>query len=275
VRTSGQQVLWVLRAQCDDREALELLLGSIQVPLRRYLRGVVGPDDADDVLQHVLVAIFRKLVSLENPALFRPWAFRIASRAAFRWLKRERRRPEEALDEAVVGGIHTPGGRPSDELLSDLHAVNGLSPASRAVLVLHFAEDLPLSDVAAILDIPLGTVKSRLAYGLAALRKQLGRNRGGLMSHETEIVLQRSLDAIDSFRRRVYIAGWVVVMGTLGMYSRLTYLHRTTDNLEQLLGASVTALTFLIAWAAFAIILTTTRTAKSILRSIEQLSHTS
>jgi hypothetical protein len=59
------------------------------------------------------------------------------------------------------------------------------------------------------------------------------------------------------------------------MYARLAYLHRTTDNLEQLLGASVTALTFLIAWAAFAIILTTTRTTKRILRAIERLSHTS
>lgn len=95
------------------------------------------------------------------------------------------------------------------------------------------------------------------------------------MSDETEIALQKALDAIDSFRKRVYIAGWVVVVGTLGMYARLAYLHRTTDNLEQLLGASVTALTFLIAWAAFAIILTTTRTTKRILRAIERLSQTS
>jgi integral membrane sensor domain MASE1 len=53
-----------------------------------------------------------------------------------------------------------------------------------------------------------------------------------------------------------FLTGWVVVVATLGMYARLAYLHRTSDNLERLLGASVTALTFLIAWAAFAIILT-------------------
>jgi RNA polymerase sigma-70 factor (ECF subfamily) len=57
-----------------------------------------------------------------------------------------------------------------------LHAAD-VSPASRAVLVLHFQEDLPLTDVAAILEIPLGTVKSRLAYGSAALRRQLGAKR--------------------------------------------------------------------------------------------------
>jgi RNA polymerase sigma-70 factor (ECF subfamily) len=53
----------------------------------------------------------------------------------------------------------------------------GISPASRAVLVLHFQDELPLADVAAILELPLGTVKSRLAYGLRALRMQLTHNR--------------------------------------------------------------------------------------------------
>jgi RNA polymerase sigma-70 factor (ECF subfamily) len=55
--------------------------------------------------------------------------------------------------------------------------MDGISPASRAVLVLHFQEEMSLEAVAAILEIPLGTAKSRLAYGLNALRKQLGHNR--------------------------------------------------------------------------------------------------
>ena len=94
------------------------------------------------------------------------------------------------------------------------------------------------------------------------------------MSDETGAALRKSLDAIDSFRKRVYVTGWVVVVATLGVYARLAYLQRTSDNLERLLGASVTALTFLIAWAAFAIILTVTRTTKSILRAIELSSRT-
>jgi uncharacterized BrkB/YihY/UPF0761 family membrane protein len=93
------------------------------------------------------------------------------------------------------------------------------------------------------------------------------------MSHKNETTLQKSLDAIDSMRKRIYATGWIVVVATLAMYARLTYLHRTTDNLERLLGASVTALTFLIAWAAFAIILTVTRTTKRILRAIEISMH--
>jgi hypothetical protein len=89
------------------------------------------------------------------------------------------------------------------------------------------------------------------------------------MTKQEETALQKSLDAIDSFRKRIYAAGWVLVVATLGMYARLAYLHRSTDHLERLLSASVMALTFLIAWAAFAIILTVTRCTKRILHAIE------
>jgi RNA polymerase sigma-70 factor (ECF subfamily) len=55
--------------------------------------------------------------------------------------------------------------------------MDGISPASRAVLALHFQEEMSLPEVAALLEVPLGTVKSRLAYGLASLRKRLGSKR--------------------------------------------------------------------------------------------------
>ncbi|HVS00756.1 MAG TPA: RNA polymerase sigma factor [Thermoanaerobaculia bacterium] len=174
---SKQEDQWVLRAQCDDREALELLLGSVQPSLQRYLRTLVGPRDADDVLQDVLVLIYRKLGWLDRPELFRPWALRIASRAAFRWLKKRRQWFERTESGTQLEEIAAPEVRPPDELLQALPTLDGLSPASRAVLVLHFQEDRPLAEVAAILEIPLGTVKSRLAYGLSALRGQLDRKR--------------------------------------------------------------------------------------------------
>lgn len=70
MRTSRQEAEWVLRAQSDDREAIELLLGSVQAPLRQYLGGLVGRQDAEDALQNVLVLIFRKLVWLEDRCCF-------------------------------------------------------------------------------------------------------------------------------------------------------------------------------------------------------------
>ena len=119
--------------------------------------------------------VARKLLWLEQPELFRPWAFRIASRAGFKHLKRERRWPG---DDAGLDDLAAPEPPPPDELLRALPTMDGISPASRAVLVLHFQEEMSLPAVAAILEVPLGTVKSRLAYGLNALRKQLGHHRG-------------------------------------------------------------------------------------------------
>ena len=77
--TSADEPLLVLRAQCGDREALELLLRGVQPSLLRYLRGLVGSDDSPDLLQDVLVLIYRKLQRLDNPEVFRHWAFRIAT----------------------------------------------------------------------------------------------------------------------------------------------------------------------------------------------------
>jgi RNA polymerase sigma-70 factor (ECF subfamily) len=178
--TPTQEAQWVLRAQCDDREALELLLRSVQPPLRRYVSGLVGADDADDILQDVLLLISRKLYWLERPELFRAWAFRIASRAAFRHLKKRRRWSDATVDESALDQLAAPDSAAPDDRLLTLLDSPALSPASRAVLVLHFREEMPLADVAAVLEIPLGTVKSRLAFGLKRLRIRLRHGSDGL-----------------------------------------------------------------------------------------------
>jgi RNA polymerase sigma-70 factor (ECF subfamily) len=167
----------VIRAQCGDRDALEAVLRSIQMPLLRYVTRVVGATQADDVVQDALVIVARKLNWLEEPRLFRAWAFRIASRVAFDYMRRARRELLHDTDEAVLQGLVAPPTPPSEQALAQLLNSERLSPASRAVLVLHFQEEMPLAEVSAVLDLPLGTVKSRLAYGLKALRQQLGNQR--------------------------------------------------------------------------------------------------
>ena len=164
----------MLRAQCHDREALELLLRSVQPALRRYVAGLIGADDADDVLQDVLVIVSRKLYWLEQPELFRAWAFRIASRAAFRYLKKRKRWMDTTVDHTWLDDLAAPEITAPDDTILQLLDSPALTPASRAVLVLHFREEMPLAHVAAVLEIPLGTVKSRLAFGLKTLRKELG-----------------------------------------------------------------------------------------------------
>jgi RNA polymerase sigma-70 factor (ECF subfamily) len=177
VTTSAEETGWVLRAQFGDRQALELLLRSVQPRLLRYVSRLVGVDHAADVVQEVLISVARKLTWLAEPRLFRPWAFRIASRAAFRHLRKEKRWTRYASDDADFDTIAAAEPPPSEDRLRELLDSPELSPASRAVLVLHFQEEMPLAEVAAVLEIPLGTAKSRLAYGLKALRRHLGEKR--------------------------------------------------------------------------------------------------
>lgn len=165
----GPATEWlVLRARAGDREALDELLASAQDPLFRYLTSLLGERTlAEDVLQDVLFRIYRKLTWLREPSAFAPWAYRIASRTAFRRLARLRRMPEEPLVE-VASVEETFLDRESIR-----RGIDNLSPASRAVIVLHYLEEMPLAEVAAVLEIPTGTAKSRLAYGLRRLREAL------------------------------------------------------------------------------------------------------
>ncbi|MCA1618985.1 MAG: sigma-70 family RNA polymerase sigma factor [Acidobacteria bacterium] len=170
----------VLRAQSGDREALDALLASVQGPLYRYALSLVGERQlAEDVLQETFLRVYRKLGWLREPALFRPWAYRIATREAFRHLKRERRWAEQVRDEGALKALPAPPAR--EEFATVLSArlretVAGLSPASRAVVVLYYLHEMSLEETAEVLGIPPGTVKSRLAYGLEALRRQLRKS---------------------------------------------------------------------------------------------------
>jgi len=126
----------VLRAQCGDREALELLLTAVRPSLERYVRGLVGSSDAEDVLQEVLLIVYRKLKLLEHPEVFRAWMFRVASRAAFRHLKKRNRWPDRARDEDAYEHLAAPDPPPLDDALLALLTSDAISPASRAVSAL-------------------------------------------------------------------------------------------------------------------------------------------
>jgi RNA polymerase sigma-70 factor, ECF subfamily len=172
---------WVLRAQSGDQEALNELLKAVQEPLYRYIASLVRePDLAEDILQEVFIRIYRKLRWLREPMMFRAWAYRIASREAFRHLHRERRWTEQVRDEETLKTVPSPPSREefAPELVEHLpQLIANVSPASRAVIVLYYLQEMSLDEVAAVLGIPVGTVKSRLAYGLESLRRQFQKQQ--------------------------------------------------------------------------------------------------
>jgi RNA polymerase sigma-70 factor (ECF subfamily) len=174
-----REALLVLLAQSGDRDALESVLREVQTDLLRYITGVVGSSGAEDVLQDVFLIVWRKLKWLRDPELFHPWVWRIASRASFKFLKKERRWSSSTWNpdgETVLVDELPTRPAPSPEFFSGLPAIlEQISPASRAVLLLHYVQDLSIEETAAILDINIGTAKSRLAYGLTCLRKSMER----------------------------------------------------------------------------------------------------
>ncbi len=168
------QTWLILRAQAGDHAAFNELFKLLQEPLYRYISSLVGKHAlAEEILQEVFLLIYRKLIWLREPELLRPWAYRIATREAFRHLKRERRWSDQMVGEEALARLPAPNEASfAPDLLAQLpRLLAQISPASRAVIVLHYLHEMPLGDVAAVLGVALGTVKSRLAYGLRSLRK--------------------------------------------------------------------------------------------------------
>lgn len=153
--------------------ALDKLLTAIQEPLFRHVRIIVGDEhEAEDALQEILLTISRKLGTLRDPQWFRAWAYRIATRDAIRHSERWRRTPltieSDDLDNMPSAGVDD--DLDSETLAYLASAVSTLPPASQLVIRMHYMEGMSHTEVAEALELSAGTVKSRLSYGLAALR---------------------------------------------------------------------------------------------------------
>jgi RNA polymerase sigma-70 factor (ECF subfamily) len=164
----------VQRAQLGDRAAFGLLAAEIATRFlavsRRILRDV---DLAEDATQQALVAIWRDLPQLRDPARFDAWSYRLLVRACYAEGRRTRTwspnlrvlAADEPADSTAFDSIIA-----RDELET---AIRRLSVDHRTVLVLHHYADFPLERVAQILEIPLGTVYSRLHHAMRAMRAAL------------------------------------------------------------------------------------------------------
>ena len=164
------------RAQSGHAASLDALLRRLQEPLYRHVREIVRDDHvAEEVLQETLLTIARKLAWLRDPRWLRAWAYRIATRHAVRRAGAERRW-QQALREEALAPLPAPAEPPpfEAELIAEVPALLAtLSPAAAAVVRLRYLEQLSLAEIAEALEIPDGTVRSRLAFGLATLRREL------------------------------------------------------------------------------------------------------
>jgi RNA polymerase sigma-70 factor (ECF subfamily) len=174
-----ERELLALRCRRGERAAWEELVATFERPLYYYLRRMVrGGDEAWVVLQDCWVRVFTNLATLEDPRKLAPWIYSVA-RTALRQrvseLARERTATVELDDTPDVNS----GGELAHDLAHDAERVHAalseLIPPQREVLVLFFLEDLSLQAIAEVLEIPVGTVKSRLHHARRALSKVLSK----------------------------------------------------------------------------------------------------
>jgi RNA polymerase sigma-70 factor (ECF subfamily) len=164
----------IVRAQAGDVRAFEQLLRAIEPPLRGYVNRLVGAHPiADDIAQETFLRMWRSIGWLRDPALFRPWAYRIATNEAHRAMGRESMREETRADESVLDALQGEFADPARKLDAE-RCLAQVTPLARTVLVAHYYEALSLEEVSAVTGAPLGTVKSRLASGLGQLRALMG-----------------------------------------------------------------------------------------------------
>ena len=166
----------VVRAQDGDRAAFEALATASYSRLHRVAQNILSDLDlADDATQQAVVDMWRKLPQLREAGRFEAWSYRILVNACYEEVRRTRRWLPELevhpdLDEDVGAAKALSGVVYRDQLERGFRR---LPLDQRAVVVLHHYLDLPLERVAEVLDIPTGTVHSRLHRAMQALRAAL------------------------------------------------------------------------------------------------------
>ncbi len=170
------------------REAFERLVTRYRVELHQFLfRFLNSSAAADDVFQEAFIQVFQSGHTFDPARRFRPWLFTIAANKARDWHRRHRNRGTLSLDapvgsdagsSALVDLLEGDAEVPGEPLERDEQAalvkevVEELSPALREILLLAYFQRLSYGQIAEILEVPLGTVKSRLHSAVASFAEE-------------------------------------------------------------------------------------------------------
>ena len=177
----------IRRAQQGDNSAFEQLLLAHQKKVYNLcLRMAANPDDALDLSQEAFIKAWRALGQYQFEANFSTWLFRLTSNVCIDFLRQKKRRQETSLtenyddsDEGAELSLPDCAPLPEQQAITNetkielARAMGQLAPDHREILQLRVVEDLPYEQIADILGVRVGTVKSRLARARLSLRKIL------------------------------------------------------------------------------------------------------
>jgi len=164
----------IIRAQSGDREAFAILFEQYKNLVYKTAYLMLGEStEAEDALQEIFVQIYKSLPGFDpSKAAFTTWLYRVTFNYCLN--HRRKKRPVSLPLEDISPALKSEF--PSTQLAEEevlQQAIGNLTDKQRAVVVLRYFWDLPYAEIAQILDVPLGTVKSRIDLALKTLKKVL------------------------------------------------------------------------------------------------------
>jgi RNA polymerase sigma-70 factor (ECF subfamily) len=181
----------VSACQSGDVNAFELLVRKYQDRTVRMLYLLLGnSDDAQDVTQETFLRAFKSIHTFRGSASFTTWLHRIAVNTARNWIRSNR--PDRELVVAPDERWHGPLDRPEnvlmkrERLLEIRSALAELPPHYRETIILRHFDELSYEEIADVQQVPVGTVRSRLAKGRTLLQRRLGSDRRSKNDERTD-----------------------------------------------------------------------------------------
>ncbi len=199
VRLTPERELELLEAhRRGDRAALAALLEGYQRRVYSVCyRMLHDVEESSDLTQEALIKIIEGLQSYDGRSKLSTWVIRVTMNCCLSHLRKKRLRRHESLDETpqrvgwrpVSGELSGPDHVEHAETRSELvGALNTLEPNVRAILVLRDLQDLDYNQIAAVLEVPVGTVRSRLFRARVALRAAAEAALSGRLPFEAEAI---------------------------------------------------------------------------------------
>ncbi|MCL2118068.1 MAG: RNA polymerase sigma factor [Planctomycetaceae bacterium] len=160
--------LLVMRCQDGESVAMAELVDRWHQRFWRHARRLTdSDDDASEIMQNAWLGIIKTIGRLDDPARFPYWAYRIVTNKSADFVRQRVRQKEKTQPLGEIEPVAPVESTPDDSLKRML---SKLSLEHRTVISLRYAEELSLEEIALSLDLPLGTVKSRIHYALKTLQ---------------------------------------------------------------------------------------------------------
>lgn len=197
--TSPVEIILLERLCAGDPDAFDALHARLEPMIARFVRRLVGDSaDADDIVQETFIGFYRHAHTINPPHMLRPYLFRIARNRAYDALRRQGRYERVSLDEDEDDPVQVRIGfdlaqyntTPEDAagwmlLLMEVRAaIDRLPELQRQALILYAEESLTYAEIAAVMEVSIGTVKSRLFHAKRSLRDLLSDDALRLIREE-------------------------------------------------------------------------------------------